>query len=610
MGGAILTNEASDQSLVPLPIETFVWASLRNHPCLSPKWWAMATCTILDPTPTAFWYFPVRTPGMSDTLVRTADISTITSATRSTLHFNSNQVPNDTMLKYLSSEIRNRQMELNQLLSKKAICEEEIKMHAEVVKREDSTLIVAQGGVEFHSSYVDYLCSRPTAPSSVLEGNSNSGTDQPTSGCTTYAFDSQISDSTREFDTLLQNEMQKLSIVKEIRQEGCVQLEGPKAQLMVRERRIEHLDRLMVTLNAEIRELMRLRRPQLQIPDEVWIKIFSVARDDEFEMFANAGDISPTTSRPCGNSFPFDSTDIGRLVGFHGSMSRPLSPTETNYVNVETLDIRRTNFNLVILEPPPNFDLRELSHQMGFNSFERVTIFGNQYNRSTGDVVLPDTHEFFLCDFFLSSNIVAPGTTHVLYLHTAFSGQNIDASPYMLSSLRELTLCGDSIDLPDNNENEISLPELVSLCVSPIQLGVLKRLTAPRLTTLILDPPDRYSDVFKGDWSSALLRVSSRCSFIKFDTWRRPIFDTSLPPYWSAAAVCLEIVKGSQNLIAVEFLDSIVDGERLVMGLGGVIGPGLGTTVLNEMIFNRCTGITRMNCEALMEIVGCLRIMV
>ncbi|KAG8751190.1 hypothetical protein FRC14_008087 [Serendipita sp. 396] len=588
---------------------------------------------------------------MSDTLVRTADISTITSATRSTLHFNSNQVPNGIILKYLSSEIRNRQMELNQLLSKKAICEEEIKVHAEAVKSEDSTLIVAQGGVEFHSSCVDHLCSRPTAPSSVLQGSSNSGTDQPTSGCTTYAFDSQMSDSTRQFDALLQSEMQKLSIAKEIRQEGYLQLEEPKTQLMVRERRIEHLDRLMVTLNAEIRELMRLRRPQLQIPDEVWIKIFSVARDDEFEMYRDQArqlffiPFSLSFSQVCQRwryithnesslwkFIPFRlnrhwsprwvemfSFMLDRIRGrrvyliadkFHDSMSRPLSPTEANHVNVGTLDIRRTNFNLVILEPPPNFDLRELSHQMGFNSFERVTIFGNQYNRSTGDVVLPDTHEFFLCDFFLSSNIVAPGTTHVLYLYTAFSGQNIDASPYMLSSLRELTLCGDSIDLPDNNENEISLPELVSLCISPIQLGVLKRLTAPRLTTLILDPPDRYSDVFKGDWLSALLRVSSRCSFIKFDTWRRPIFDTPLPPYWSAAAVCLEIVKGSQNLIAVEFLDSIVDGERLVMGLGGFIAPGLGTRVLNEMIFNRCTGITRMNCEALMEIVSCLRIMV
>ncbi|KAG8862686.1 hypothetical protein FRC20_011080, partial [Serendipita sp. 405] len=182
---------------------------------------------------------------MSDTLVRTADISTITSATRSTLHFNSNQVPNGIILKYLSSEIRNRQMELNQLLSKKAICEEEIKVHAEAVKSEDSTLIVAQGGVEFHSSCVDHLCSRPTAPSSVLQGSSNSGTDQPTSGCTTYAFDSQMSDSTRQFDALLQSEMQKLSIAKEIRQEGYLQLEEPKTQLMVRERRIEHLDRLM-----------------------------------------------------------------------------------------------------------------------------------------------------------------------------------------------------------------------------------------------------------------------------------------------------------------------------------------------------------------------------
>ncbi|KAG8830836.1 hypothetical protein FRC18_007552 [Serendipita sp. 400] len=158
---------------------------------------------------------------------------------------------------------------------------------------------------------------------------------------------------------------------------------------------------------------------------------------------------------------------------FDDSMSQSLSPTETNYVNVGTLDIRRTNFNLVILEPPPNFDLRELSHQMGFNSFERVTIFGNQYNRSTGDVVLPDTHEFFLCDFFLSSNIVAPGTTHVIYLHTAFSGHNIDASPYMLSSLRELTLCGDSIDLPDNNENEISLPELIATVMFSRAIGHL-----------------------------------------------------------------------------------------------------------------------------------------
>ncbi|KAG8830837.1 hypothetical protein FRC18_007553 [Serendipita sp. 400] len=117
---------------------------------------------------------------MSDTLVQTADISTITSATRSTLHFNSNQVPNDTTLKYLSSEIRNRQMELNQLLSKKAICEEEIKVHAEAVKSGDSTLIVAQGGVEFHSNIeqyptVRYVTAERDAETLHREGNSPGG---------------------------------------------------------------------------------------------------------------------------------------------------------------------------------------------------------------------------------------------------------------------------------------------------------------------------------------------------------------------------------------------------------------------------------------------------
>ncbi|KAG8830833.1 hypothetical protein FRC18_007549 [Serendipita sp. 400] len=575
----------------------------------------------------------------------------MSSPTCPNLQFCSNQVPSHHLLEYLGSEIRLREIEIGQIIAKKAAYEEDIEIYSAMVKREEQALVKAQRAVEFHTTSIQLLRSCPTVPFSRPENDPSLDTDQLPSGCTTVPLDIQLSASTLELETLLGKEKQRLTTAKITLQAIYARLEEPKAHLIVRESRIQQLGQFMETLKDNIRELECLKRPQLRIPDEVWTEMFIILGIDDFYSYRRQEKkifFTPSVlrlSQVCQRwrRVTYNTPALWIGIGFHlsryweprhieifhfmveragdrrmnlianifGDRTRQImSPSGLVHIDIKSLAIRRTNFHLILLQPPPDFDLQQLSIQMGFSSFEKVSVFGNLDHRGTSAISIPDTPDVSLYDSFPLLNIETLGNAHDLELHTGFNGPNIDPSPYLFKTLRKLTLCGDCIDLPFDDENEVNLPVLVSLCLSPMNQGTLRRLNAPRLTTLILDPPDRYLGSIVDDWQSALLRVASMCSFIQFRTWKTPPSNSPLPPYYSATAVCLEIVKASQNLITVEFINSFIEGERLARELKTIVDSGLGTKSLKEMNFTLCKGITRTDCDALLEIIDCLTIYV
>ncbi|KAG9053348.1 hypothetical protein FS842_008323 [Serendipita sp. 407] len=560
-------------------------------------------------------------------------------------------VPSHHLLEYLGSEIRLREIEIGQIIAKKATYEKDIEIYSAMVKREEQALVKAQQAVEFHTTSIQLLRSCPTVPFSRPENDPNSDTDQLSSWSTTVPLDIQLSASTLELETLLGKEKKRLTAAKLTLQAIHARLEEPKAHLVVRESRIQQLGQFMETLKDNIRELECLKRPQLRIPDEVWTEMFIILGLDDFYSYRRQEKkpfFTPSVlrlSQVCQRwrRITYNTPALWIGIGFHlsryweprrvevfrfmveragdrrmnlianmfGDRTRQImSPSGLEHIDIKSLAIRRTNFHLILLQPPPDFDLQQLSIQMGFGSFEKVSVFGNLYHRSTNAISIPDALEVSLEDAFPLLNIETLGNAHELELCTRFDGPNIDASPYLFKNLRKLTLYGDCIDLPFDNENEVDLPVLVGLRLSPMNQGTLRRLNAPCLTTLILDPPNRYLGTIVDGWQSALLRVASMCSFIQFYTWRASPSTPPRPPYYSATTVFLEIVKASQNLITVEFINSFVEGERLARELKTIVDPGLGTKSVKEMNFSLCKGITRTNCDALLEIIDCLTIYV
>ncbi|KAG8841814.1 hypothetical protein FRC20_004818 [Serendipita sp. 405] len=182
--------------------------------------------------------------------------------------FNTNQVPSHFLLKYLWSELRSRQVEREQHLSKKTTYENEVTSYADVVRKEEPALIAAQKAVEYHSATIDYIRSRPTAPFPDVANDLSSSTNQSVSTEATTSLSSQLSESTRESEVLLENEERRLVKAKALLQELHVRLEEPKVHLMIRERKMKQLEELIETLDGEIHELALLMRPQLRVPDE------------------------------------------------------------------------------------------------------------------------------------------------------------------------------------------------------------------------------------------------------------------------------------------------------------------------------------------------------
>ncbi|KAG8833183.1 hypothetical protein FRB91_011051 [Serendipita sp. 411] len=545
--------------------------------------------------------------------------------------------------------MRSRQVELDQLLSRKAKFKEEIEVYLELVRKEETALVAAQRMVEYHAAYISFLHSRPTAPSSAHNNNSDSGTGGSLSRCVTSDLDAELSDSTQEFKLMLENETRRFSNAKALLHEIHTRLEEPKVHLVVREKRLKQLEWLVDTLHAEIRDLAGLTRPLLRVPEEMWVLIFNRVLGSDLEEYQDGGKglfFFPSTlqlSQVCHRwrQITYNNPSLWTEIGFvldrywdpcrvesfkfllelAGDQSvfliadmsgadtgRPPNPQGVDIASIQ--GIRRTNFTLGVLDPPITLDLRDLCFQMGFSSFEEIIIFGMPHDRRSFIVTgMPNTLKVSLLDFFFSSNISTLENTHYLWLRTDLTTVEIDASPYLFRSLRDLSLCGDSLDLPSQSSSEVLLPELVSLRLSPLQQHVLKRVKAPRLATLILEPPDHGNECVHGDWSSPLLRMSRLCSVVIFEDWRAPLSDTLVPPYFLAATVCLEIIKGSQNLTIVKFRHSFVDGKQLTAGLGTLMSPKIGIGEL-KLIIDYCTGITRMDCDILSGIVDCLEIYV
>ncbi|KAG8786850.1 hypothetical protein FRB91_004038 [Serendipita sp. 411] len=566
--------------------------------------------------------------------------------------FNTNQVPSHFLLKYLWSELRSRQVEREQHLSKKTTYENEVTSYADVVRKEEPALIAAQKAVEYHSATIDYIRSRPTAPFPDVANDLSSSTNQSVSTEATTSLSSQLSESTRESEVLLENEERRLVKAKALLQELHVRLEEPKVHLMIRERKMKQLEELIETLDGEIHELALLMRPQLRVPDEVWLLVFGILLEEDNRLYRTKDQrwlFAPptlTASQVCQHwrrvthshsslwtkiGFQFDryweprQLDLFRLVleragdqkvflivDMSSSRVHSNATDETDYVDIQSIEgIRNGKFILGVENPPRTLNLRELCDKTGITSFTAVIINGSDLRQNTGDLEqLPDTRVASFYDFYPSSSAAALEDLHSLHLYSESSRRKVDVSPFLLRGLHELTLRGDSIDLPSDSEDAFVLPELTSLRLSPLQRGFLKRVTTPRLSTLTLDPPDGPDESIGSDWSSPLLGVSSTCSIIRFDMWETLPLESPVPPYCSASAVCLEIIRGSQKPVKVQFIDSYVDGERLVSDLLALMGSGVGTKAIEEMVIDRCTGMTRMDCDALLGIVDCLKIYV
>ncbi|KAG8827666.1 hypothetical protein FRC19_001513 [Serendipita sp. 401] len=258
---------------------------------------------------------------------------TMSSPERSGAKFTTNREPSQNMLLYLWSQMRSRQLEREDFLSKIATCEEEIKRYSEIVKKEEPALAAAQRAVDCHIASIELLRSR-TAPSSGPDNKSNTSHDQPPSEQNTISLEIQLSDSTREFEIFLGNETRRLSIAKAALQQIHSRLEEPRAHISVREKRINYLKQFAEVLNAEIRDLAWLTRPMLRISDEVWVLVFGFVQGDDFHTyrteekhrslsrqhsgsrtFANVGGVSPTTALYSGAKLGFSLTKIGTLIG-------------------------------------------------------------------------------------------------------------------------------------------------------------------------------------------------------------------------------------------------------------------------------------------------------
>ncbi|KAG8831001.1 hypothetical protein FRC17_003921 [Serendipita sp. 399] len=577
----------------------------------------------------------------------TNDDSTSTEPT-----FRSNDESTPEMLQYLLAEIRLKEAELNELVTKERICREELATYTKTIEEEEAVSLITQQILDAHSANLDLIrrSRRSALLADLTSKKVETGTYRSPLKQVVDSLITQVSSTEEQFDALVRSEESKLRKASAVLQETRSGTELVRLRIMVNNQQQEQLRTSIKLLESNIWQMRKAMRPQMRIPDEIWSRVFLIAMEDDFDDYTESHTpefympVALSLSQVCcrWRRITHANTMLWAYMGFRlqklweafekeaflyflakargchvhlvvdmSTARKERSPNQSLNEKVDITSLpelgEKLEHSLHIREPPETFKFQALYSETGLSTPTRVTFYGAGDTRSilTLDAV-PKGSQIWFKGTLPSLDVASMlGQSNYLSLQTYNPGETYDVSPFLLTNLTCLYLIGDDLDISPPRADFLVLPNLLELEISAMQQGIMKTLHAPNLDRLHIDPPDRGNETNIDDWCTGLLKLSVTCSTLIFEWWSRPNVGGYTTPHRSAVTVCLKLVKGSPRLKKLNFFDSYIEGEKLSSELGTCLGYSQTSAKAIDMIaIDRCTGITWMDCDKLSKIVG------
>ena len=200
----------------------------------------------------------------------------------------------------------------------------------------------------------------------------------------------------------------------------------------------------------------------------------------------------------------------------------------------------------------------------------------------------------------LSTN--QPQLTYLKLDLTTF--QPFDISGYLSPNLTEfhLTHCGTNTLI--ENFGTVRLPKLKVLGVTPPDTNFTRHLKLPKLSNLILYGP-KLSTI--GIVSLAQFTVSSVFSTVRHLELRRwSLFTPSSGGQWSIMVILNDVVDTMRSIATLKCVDSYIDGRLLTDFVEALknTSANMEGSLLETVVIDCCSKITRGDCEAIALLVG------
>lgn len=203
-------------------------------------------------------------------------------------------------------------------------------------------------------------------------------------------------------------------------------------------------------------------------------------------------------------------------------------------------------------------------------------------------------------------------TTHSSLAYLKFNLTNFhsfDIVGYLGPNLQELHVYHNGVNTLSFNDNPLQLPKLKVLGITPPDTNFTDSLRLPRLAKIVIYGP-KTTTINR----LSLIRLTDGAHFKKIQelelrNWKN--LKPNAGEEWGVMSILGEIVKQLRSISTLHFVDNQVDGNRLV----DIISALKDTTqmedsLLNKVVIDCCSGITRDDCEKIGTLVGKVEVFV
>lgn len=213
----------------------------------------------------------------------------------------------------------------------------------------------------------------------------------------------------------------------------------------------------------------------------------------------------------------------------------------------------------------------------------------------------PLLESLHLQDMLPRDIIKLPDTLTHLALSFAVPHERYNLTDLLRPSLESLKLSHfNSLDVPMLMQ-WIVLPNLRTLDITPLEQEIIAKLKLPLLEKLFICPPRNSAARFADRWVESLIPHCAKVENLRFDWPSSLSDDTALP--LERLQVLFELRLHTPKLRTVKFSSGPVDGNALANFLGTDQHRRL-----EKLTIDSCTGVSRMDCERLVEYVDSLHV--
>lgn len=206
-----------------------------------------------------------------------------------------------------------------------------------------------------------------------------------------------------------------------------------------------------------------------------------------------------------------------------------------------------------------------------------------------------------LQDVLPRSMLSLPSTMIHLVITLSVPHRTYDLAQMLVSSLETLKLSHFSAAGTPNLHHIITLPKLRKLDITPLEHNIANNLLLPALEKLYIFPPKNGAASWPTEWLASLLPHCPKLKHLQFGwPWNTP--DTATLSL-DRLQVFFDLSLHTPSLRTLEFSSGFISANALADFLGTEM-----RIRLEELTIDGCRGISRMDCERLVELVGKLSI--